>query len=94
MTRKYSLVIEREAGSYSAYVPELRSILVTERGELRRLRKPEDALRTSTGIWKPCDGCRSDSQISSDVLRSKPVIAAMAQIDNPRRFNVIHLCAT
>jgi len=29
MTRKYSLVIEGEPGSFSAYVPELPSILVT-----------------------------------------------------------------
>src|SRR4051812_1601100 len=29
MTRKYSLVIEGEPGSYSAYVPELRTIVVT-----------------------------------------------------------------
>lgn len=29
MTRKYSLAIEGEAGSYSAYVPELPAILVT-----------------------------------------------------------------
>jgi predicted RNase H-like HicB family nuclease len=29
MTRKYSLVIEGEPGSYSAYVPELPAILVT-----------------------------------------------------------------
>jgi predicted RNase H-like HicB family nuclease len=29
MTRKYSLAIEGESGSYSAYVPELPTILVT-----------------------------------------------------------------
>ena len=29
MTRKYSLVIEGAAGGYSAYVPELPTILVT-----------------------------------------------------------------
>jgi len=29
MTRKYSLAIEGEPGSYSAYVPELPTILVT-----------------------------------------------------------------
>lgn len=29
MTRKYSLAIEGELGSYSAYVPELPTILVT-----------------------------------------------------------------
>lgn len=29
MTRKYSLVIEGDPGGYSAYVPELPSILVT-----------------------------------------------------------------
>ena len=29
MTRKYSLVIEGDPGSYSAYVPELPSILIT-----------------------------------------------------------------
>ena len=30
MTRKYSLAIEGEPGSYSAYVPELPTILVTD----------------------------------------------------------------
>ncbi|MGA2601307.1 MAG: type II toxin-antitoxin system HicB family antitoxin [Bryobacteraceae bacterium] len=29
MTRKYSLIIEGDASSYSAYVPELPTILVT-----------------------------------------------------------------
>ena len=29
MTRKYSLVVEGDAGGYSAYVPELPTILVT-----------------------------------------------------------------
>jgi predicted RNase H-like HicB family nuclease len=29
MTRKYSLVIEGDPGSYSAYVPELPTILIT-----------------------------------------------------------------
>lgn len=29
MTRKYSLVIEGDSGSYSGYVPELPTILVT-----------------------------------------------------------------
>lgn len=29
MTRKYSLIIEGDSGGYSAYVPELPSILVT-----------------------------------------------------------------
>lgn len=29
MTRKYSLVIEGDSGGYSAYVPELPTILVT-----------------------------------------------------------------
>ncbi len=29
MTRRYSLLIEGESGSYSAYVPELPAVLVT-----------------------------------------------------------------
>ncbi len=31
MTRKYSLLIEGDPGSYSAYIPELQTILVTGR---------------------------------------------------------------
>ena len=31
VTRKYSLVVEGDSGGYSAYVPELSSILVTGR---------------------------------------------------------------
>lgn len=45
MTRKYSLVIEGEAGSFSAYVPELPSILVTARSIEELTARATEAIR-------------------------------------------------
>jgi predicted RNase H-like HicB family nuclease len=45
MTRKYSLVIEGGPGSYSAYVSELPTILVTGKTEAELLRHADEAIK-------------------------------------------------
>ncbi len=45
MTRKYSLVIEGEPGGYSAYVPELPTILVTGRAVEELTSRATEAIR-------------------------------------------------
>ena len=46
MTRKYSLVIEGDANGYSAYVPELPSILVTGASVEELSSRATEAIRT------------------------------------------------
>lgn len=45
MTRKYSLVIEGDPGGYSAYVPELPTILVTGRSLEELTARASEAIR-------------------------------------------------
>jgi predicted RNase H-like HicB family nuclease len=45
MTRKYSLAIEGESGSYSAYVPELPSIVVTAQSLDELMVRAREAIR-------------------------------------------------
>ncbi len=45
MTRKYSLVIEGDPGGYSAYVPELPTILVTGRSLEELTARAAEAIR-------------------------------------------------
>ena len=45
MTRKYSLVIEGDATGYSAYVPELPTILVTGKSMEELTRRAEEAIQ-------------------------------------------------
>jgi len=64
MTRKYSLVIEGGAGSYSAYVPELPTILVTG-GSLKEL-----TARASEGIrisWETVNTERSPTSMLREI---------------------------
>jgi predicted RNase H-like HicB family nuclease len=49
MTRIYSLVIEGDAGSYSAYVPELPAIRVTGRSLDEITARAKEAIRV---YWK------------------------------------------
>lgn len=46
MTRKYSLVIEGDSGAYSAYVPELPTILVTGASVDELSSRASEAIRT------------------------------------------------
>jgi predicted RNase H-like HicB family nuclease len=45
MTRKYSLVIEGAPGGYSAYVPELPTVLVTGRSVEELISRAAEAIR-------------------------------------------------
>jgi predicted RNase H-like HicB family nuclease len=59
MTRKYSLVIEGDSTGYSAYVPELPTILVTGRSVEDLTTRAIDAIR----IY--CDSVRTDRSPTS-----------------------------
>ncbi|MEP7355450.1 MAG: type II toxin-antitoxin system HicB family antitoxin [Acidobacteriota bacterium] len=45
MTRKYSIVLEGELGAYSAYVPELPTIVVTAETPEELTTRASDAIR-------------------------------------------------
>jgi predicted RNase H-like HicB family nuclease len=45
MTRKYSLVIESDSSGYSAYVPELPTILVTGQSIEELMTRAKEAIR-------------------------------------------------
>ena len=45
MTRKYSIVVEGEPGSYSAYVPELPSIVITGETPAEVVTRAGEAIR-------------------------------------------------
>ena len=51
MTRKYSLAIEGDSAGYSAYVPELPTILVTGRSLEELTARASEAIRL---YWKTC----------------------------------------
>jgi predicted RNase H-like HicB family nuclease len=53
MTRKYSLVIEGSASSYSAYVPELPTILVTARSLEELTARASEAIRVYLETMNP-----------------------------------------
>jgi predicted RNase H-like HicB family nuclease len=53
MTRKYSLVIEGVSASYSAYVPELPTILVTGRSVEELTARAAEAIRLYWGEHTP-----------------------------------------
>ena len=58
MTRKYSLVIEGDPTGYSAYVPELHTILVTGRSVEELTTRAAEAIRLyseSVGTSTPPD---------------------------------------
>jgi predicted RNase H-like HicB family nuclease len=64
MTRKYSLVIEGSTGSYSAYVPELPTILVTG-GSLEELTaQASEAIRV---YWEMVNAERSPTSVLREI---------------------------
>ena len=56
MTRKYSLVIEGDPTGYSAYVPELPTILVTGRSVEELTARAAEAIRL---YWKNVDRAKA-----------------------------------
>ena len=56
MTRKYSLVIEGDAGGYSGYVPELPTVLVTAQTIDELTARAKEAVRI---YWETINSDRS-----------------------------------
>jgi predicted RNase H-like HicB family nuclease len=64
MTRKYSLVIEGAGSNYSAYVPELPTILVTGRSLEEITARASDAIRV---YWDTVNPERSPSSLLREI---------------------------
>ena len=64
MTRKYSLVIEGGADSYSAYVPELPTILVTGRSLEELTARASEAIRI---YWETVSSGRSPTSMIREI---------------------------
>jgi len=64
MTRKYSLVIEGTGNSYSAYVPELPTILVTGRSLEELTNRASEAIRV---YWDALNAERSPTSMLREI---------------------------
>jgi predicted RNase H-like HicB family nuclease len=64
MTRTYSLVIEGAPGSYSAYVPELPTIIVTGRSIDDLTERARDAIRV---YWEAVSTDRSPTSTVREI---------------------------
>ena len=69
MNRKYSLVIEGDASGYSAYVPELPSILVTGRSVEELAERAVEAIRI---YWETVRPERSPTSILREIEVEPP----------------------
>ena len=70
MIRKYSLVIEGDATGYSAYVPELPSILVTGRSVEELSARASEAIRV---YWESIHTERSSTSTVREIEVEVPV---------------------
>ncbi len=70
MTRKYSLVIEGDADGYSAYVPELPSVLVTGRSIEELTARAQEAIRV---YWESLRPDRSPTSTLREIEVELPV---------------------
>jgi predicted RNase H-like HicB family nuclease len=70
MTRTYSLVIEGSGGSYSAYVPELPTILVTGRSVEELSGRASEAIRV---YWQTVNAERSPTSMVREIDVELPV---------------------
>jgi predicted RNase H-like HicB family nuclease len=64
MTRTYSLVVEGRAGGYSAYVPELPTILVTGRSLKELSERASEAIRL---YWQTVNVERSPTSMVREI---------------------------
>jgi predicted RNase H-like HicB family nuclease len=64
MTRKYSLLIEGDPGGYSAYVPELPTILVTGRSMEELTARAVEAIRV---YWESTHTDRSPTSMLREI---------------------------
>jgi predicted RNase H-like HicB family nuclease len=70
MMRKYSLVIEGDAGSYSGYVPELQTILVTGSSVEELTSRAKEAVRL---YWETLNSERSPASTVREIEVELPV---------------------
>jgi predicted RNase H-like HicB family nuclease len=70
VTRKYSLVIEGEDGGYSAYVPELPTILITGRSLDEVASRAKEAIKL---YWSELDAGRSPTSLVQEIEVELPV---------------------
>lgn len=73
MTRKYSLAIEGEPGSYNAYVPELPAILVTGQSLDELTDRASEAIRL---YWKIAHSDLSPASMLREIEVELPAQAA------------------
>ena len=64
MTRKYSLIVEGDASGYSAYVPELPTILVTGTSMEELTTRAHEAIRI---YWQEVNAGRSATAILREI---------------------------
>jgi predicted RNase H-like HicB family nuclease len=64
MTRKYSLIIEGDSTGYSAYVPELPTILVTGRSMEELMARAREAIRV---YWESIRADRSPTSTLREI---------------------------
>ncbi|MGI8745902.1 MAG: type II toxin-antitoxin system HicB family antitoxin [Bryobacteraceae bacterium] len=64
MTRKYSLVIEGDSSGYSAYVPELPTILVTGQSLKELTARASEAIRV---YWEAVSADRSPTSTLREI---------------------------
>ena len=69
-TRKYTLVIEGDSGGYSAYVPELPSVLVTGRSVEEVTTRAGEAIRI---FWEHMRTERSPTSTLQEIEVEVPV---------------------
>jgi len=70
MTRKYSLVIEGDSAGYSAYVPELPTILVTGGTMEELISRAQEAIRI---YWESLGAERSPTSTLREIEVELPV---------------------
>jgi predicted RNase H-like HicB family nuclease len=92
MTRKYTLVIEGKAGAYSAYVPELQTILVTGRTPREIETRAKKAIQL---YWEHLEKDTSPRVIFRQVevelprIPNKVTRAAMLEAKDPARLKQV-----
>ena len=64
MTRTYSLLIEGDESGYSAYVPELPTILVTGRSEEELTQRASEAIRL---YWETAQADVSSTAVRKEI---------------------------
>ena len=75
MTRTYSLLIEGDESGFSAYVPELPTILVTGKSEEEITRRADEAIRL---YWETLQADVSSTAVRKEIEVELPVESSPA----------------